>query len=52
MSLHIIPYDIINIADALKHPQNPKRATNETYVHIKNEETDMTIKTSKNKKRT
>mgnify|MGYP007127097595 CR=1 FL=1 len=47
MSLHIRPHDIINIAEALKHPQNQKRATNETYVHIKSEKTEMTIKTLK-----
>lgn len=52
MSLHITPYDIINITDDLKHPQNQKRPTNETKVHSKNEKTDMTIKTLKNKKRT
>ena len=47
MSLHIRPHDIINIADALKHPQTSKRPHKETKVNIKNEETDMTIKTSK-----
>ena len=52
MSLHITPYDIINITDDLKHPQTLKRAINETKVHSKNEKTDMTIKTLKNKNRT
>lgn len=47
MSLHITPYDIINITDDLKHPQNQKRPIYETKVHSKNEKTDMTIKTSK-----
>ena len=47
MSLHITPYDIINITDDLKHPQTLKRAINETKVHSKNKKTDMTIKTLK-----
>ena len=52
MSLHITPYDIINITDDLKHPQNQRRPIDETKVHSKNEKTDMTIKTLKNKNRT
>lgn len=47
MSLHITPYDIINITDDLKHPQTLKRPIDETKVHSKNEKTDMTIKTLK-----
>lgn len=52
MSLHIRPNDMINRTDDLKHPRNQKRPIDETKVHSKNEKTDMTIKTLKNKKRT
>lgn len=52
MSLHIRPHDMINIVDALKHPQHQKQVISETNVHIKNEKTDMTIKTSKSEKMT
>ena len=52
MSLHIRPNDVVNIAEALKHPQTSKRPHKETKVHIKNEEMNMTIKTFKNINRT